>query len=104
MRKKRKSAKNFIKAFILFFVSVLCNFTSSFLSAKAVTVQEKALIDHLNGNYNSPLVETVYKHREFFGRLLSAAGIVFLLVFITYVVFGFIKIISERKNKRSECK
>ncbi len=55
MKKKGTPVKNFIKGLLTLFVSIACKILSSFMSAKAVTAKEKVLIDHLNGNYDSPL-------------------------------------------------
>lgn len=104
MKKKGTPVKNFIKGLLTLLVSIVCKILSSFMSAKAVTAKEKVLIDHLNGNYDSPLVETVYKHGEILGRMFSVMGIIFLLVSIAFIANGIIKIISEKKNKRSKCK
>jgi putative effector of murein hydrolase LrgA (UPF0299 family) len=102
--KKGNYVRNFIKGLLMLLVSIACKILSSFMSAKAVTTKEKVLIDHLNGNYDSPLVEIVYKYGEIWGRMLSVMGIIFLLFSITFIVTGIIKIISERKNKRSKRK
>lgn len=104
MKKKAKPVKNFIKGLLTLLVSIACKILSSFISAKAVTAKEKVLIDHLNGNYDFPLVETVYKHSEILGRMFSVMGIIFLLVSIAFIANGIIKINSEKKKKRSKCK